>query len=337
MARRPTRQAGAGVTRRGVATIVAEALARSANREVQAMAVLTEAFKSNQLEMKHRLLVAAREVCPEKSETAALIEDAIRYLADEYVYQAWDAVERTQYAESVRMARAALEIWPDCAEAYLFLAENSKVSNEEKIRLLERALETGERTAADLPDLDRLEGEQGPHARYYHTTHPDAETHPALRARFNLALALREAGNNERAYDLLYELFDVDPDDRLTARYELIRFHVLDGEFGEARELLDLYNDPESVEWLYTDALVGFAEKGADAAATKSLRSAITRNPHVAVYLLGLEDVPRYTPLFFTDNDEYGAVNYVYLYAEAWESIDGVLEFLRGHYGGAVH
>ena len=60
--------------------------------------------------------------------------------AEDLVYDAWEATG----ARRAALARQALALWPDCADAYVLLAQET-ASLEEARELLERGVAAGER------------------------------------------------------------------------------------------------------------------------------------------------------------------------------------------------
>ena len=67
--------------------------------------------------------------------------------AQDLVYDAWEEKSAKRRTE---MARKALELWPDCADAYCVLAEEATTSDEER-RMLEAAVAAGERAIGPEP------------------------------------------------------------------------------------------------------------------------------------------------------------------------------------------
>ena len=63
-----------------------------------------------------------------------------RYRAEDLIYEAWEAAGPRR----VVLARKALALWPDCADAYELLAQAAS-SLEEARELLERGVVAGER------------------------------------------------------------------------------------------------------------------------------------------------------------------------------------------------
>jgi hypothetical protein len=61
--------------------------------------------------------------------------------AQEKMYEAWDATGKRR----VKLAQEALEISPDCADAYVLLAEETARNPEEALKLYEQGMQAGER------------------------------------------------------------------------------------------------------------------------------------------------------------------------------------------------
>ena len=59
----------------------------------------------------------------------------------ELIYDAW---EKSNRYKCLQTARKALDLWPDCADAYLLLAEESR-NPKEVLKLYEQAVAAGER------------------------------------------------------------------------------------------------------------------------------------------------------------------------------------------------
>jgi len=101
--------------------------------------------------------------------------------AQDLVYQAW---EIPNPAKRISLAKQALGICPDCADAHMLLAEEQALNPEESIESFRRAVEAGERalgTACFEEDVGHFWG--------------ILETRPYMRARWALACAHWEFGD----------------------------------------------------------------------------------------------------------------------------------------------
>ena len=66
--------------------------------------------------------------------------------AQDVMYEAWDTADPVQ---RVRLALRALEISPDCADAYVLLAEQASESLEEATEMYRKGVEAGERALGE--------------------------------------------------------------------------------------------------------------------------------------------------------------------------------------------
>ncbi len=86
--------------------------------------------------------------------------------------------------QQVKLARKALKIWPDCADAYVVLAEQAETLPQ-AIELFEQAVAAGQRALGT--DFEDMAGQFWGFI----------ETRPYMRARLGLAHCLRAAGRRE--------------------------------------------------------------------------------------------------------------------------------------------
>jgi hypothetical protein len=105
--------------------------------------------------------------------------------AQELMYDAWEATG----SRRVKLARQALEISPDCADAYVLLAEEARSPRESK-ELYEQGVKAGERAL-------------GPRAFEEDAGHfwGIIETRPYMRARAGLASCLWQLGDGQAAIE----------------------------------------------------------------------------------------------------------------------------------------
>ena len=108
--------------------------------------------------------------------------------AQEIMYDAWEAPTRQR---AVALARKALEVSPDCADAYNLLAEETAETLEEAIELYEKGVEAGERALGKKAFKEDV--------GYFWGL---LETRPYMRARAGLAQCLWVAGQGEEAVEL---------------------------------------------------------------------------------------------------------------------------------------
>lgn len=233
--------------------------------------------------------------------------------AQEKIYEAQEATSRR---ERKRLAREALKISSDCADAYVLLADEARNAAEAK-ELYEEGVRAGERALgveAFAEDAGSFWGL--------------IETRPYMRARRGLAEALWELGRRREAIEHYAELLRLNPNDNQGVRYILANALLGENEDERLGKLLDDYKDDAAATWAYTRALWTFRREGASARAGKSFDEAFAGNPFVPLLMFGLEEMPEQLPDYVGFGDKNEAVVYVYASFENWIVTPGALEWM---------
>jgi tetratricopeptide (TPR) repeat protein len=184
--------------------------------------------------------------------------------AGELLSEAYDAVGR----RGVRLARRALEVWPDCASAYFALAEWAPDS--------ERALPL---YASGLAVAERVLGLEAISAAAGRIYDLGDGAGPLLGCRFGLAQALLGLGRKEEAADHLHELLRLDPAQCLGAGHLLADILIDLGRDGEAGEVLDRSPAMPFTSAVFSRSLLAFRREGDSPEARRLLRRAVKANP----------------------------------------------------------
>ncbi|MEK7993972.1 MAG: tetratricopeptide repeat protein [Planctomycetota bacterium] len=235
--------------------------------------------------------------------------------AQDLVYQAFEAPGRRQ----IQLVKKAMEICPDCADAYVLLAE--RCSDTEKARdLYAQGVAAGERALGK-----KFFDEEAGHFWGI------LKTRPYMRARLGLAQSLEEMGNLEEAAGHYRELLRLNPNDNQGVRDALLpcllKMHADD----EASELLVQYKDDRSAIWCYGKALLTFHQKGDTATARKHLKTALDVNRYVAEYLSERKEMPPFFPTSYSLGSEEEAIICMVDLTDAWDQTEGALEWLDKH------
>ncbi len=241
--------------------------------------------------------------------------------AQTVMYQAWDARTRGQ---RIRLARKALSISEDCADAYVLLAEESARSIDKAKELYEAGVRAGERALGEAAFRE-----------YRGSFWGVLETRPYMRAREGLALCLWRLNQRAEAIGHYQEMLRLNPGDNQGIRYTLLPFLLEEEKGKEAEQLLKKYPDDAAATWLYTGALLAFRRAGAGRVANRRLKEALEFNPHVPDYLLGRRRMPRQLPPYIGLGEKEEAAYYVSLAGHLWIQQDGALDWLR-HAAGAA-
>jgi tetratricopeptide (TPR) repeat protein len=234
--------------------------------------------------------------------------------AQEIMYDAWEATTRQQ---RVTLAKKALKLSRDCADAYVLLAEETAKFPDEAVDLYQKGVEAGERAIgknAFKEDVGYFWGL--------------LETRPYMRARAGLAQSLWDAGDREQAVEHYWDMLQLNPTDNQGIRDVLMPCLIEMGRDGDAEKLFKQYKEDGMAVWMYSRALLDFRKKGDSPAATKSLKAALEENKHVPAYLLGRKKIPRHLPDYYGFGDENEAVVFAHGNRSAWEATRGALEWL---------
>jgi tetratricopeptide (TPR) repeat protein len=196
--------------------------------------------------------------------------------AQDLCFKAFDTYGRRR----VQLAHQALEIDPECADAYVILAEQAGTL-EDEIQHCRRGLQAAETTLGSACFAENV-------GHFWGIT----ETRPYMRARFGLAESLTAAGRIDEAMTHYQELLRLNPEDNQGVRYVLLPNLLSAGRDVEAARLLKEY-DEESANWAYSRALLAFRLSGRSAAADRELRDAMRTNSHVPELLCSEEPIPQ--------------------------------------------
>jgi tetratricopeptide (TPR) repeat protein len=236
-----------------------------------------------------------------------------RYRAEDLIYEAWEATGPRRAA----LARKALALWPDCADAYVLLAQAAS-SLEHARELLEDGVAAGERALGHTVFTE----EAGEFWLIF-------ETRPYMRARAALAAVLWRLGRHEEAVEHQRELLRLNPRDNQALRYRQANWLLQLESYDELKELFAAHADDRAPGFVYTQALAAFARRG-DNATSRALRAkALKLNPHMPAYLTGRSRLPDKRPDYTVFGEESEAVDYAAGAGALWASVPGALNWLE--------
>jgi tetratricopeptide (TPR) repeat protein len=234
--------------------------------------------------------------------------------AQDLMYDAWDAPNK---AQRIKLAREALTLSEDCADAYVLLALESTRSLKQARNLYESGVKAGERSLG-TKKFKEFEG------HFWGVL----ETRPYMRAREGLAACLWQLGQRQEAIDHYHEMLRLNPGDNQGVRYVLLGCLLEEHKQSETEKLLEAYGDG-SASWSYNHALFLFRQEGAGRKADSRLRQALADNPHVPDYLFGYKRLPHQLPPYMGFGDEDEAAYYVTDAQHLWLQEKGALDWLR--------
>jgi tetratricopeptide (TPR) repeat protein len=215
------------------------------------------------------------------------------------------------------MARKALKLSSDCADAYVLLAQEAATTVEQAIDYYTRGVAAGERAL-------------GPEAFESDVGHfwGILETRPYMRARLGLAHALWSIGRGDEAVAHGEEVLRLNPTDNQGARYLVLLWLQELGRDEDAGRLIRRYKYDGGTEWTWCEALAAFRKGGDRATARKALTQAVETNPHVAAYLTGRKKSPKSLPDFVSVGSQEEAAAFAQEAAVAWRMTPGALDWL---------
>ncbi|MGE5483877.1 MAG: SEC-C metal-binding domain-containing protein, partial [Ignavibacteriales bacterium] len=218
----------------------------------------------------------------------------------------------------LELARKALNTSPDCADAYVILADAER-DPAARLRLFEEGVAAGERALKQAgTDLDKPEkGEMW-----------SIGSRPYMRARLGLAHCLWDMGRKDDAVGHYRDLLRLNPDDNQGVRQVLLNALLDLGRIGEARALLKDYPDDASADWYYARAFILWTESGDCRQARMEMRKAFYANAFVPEFLIGRHKMPSAVPADVGLGDEDEAVAYAFASRGYWTARPGALAWM---------
>ncbi|MCY3931994.1 MAG: hypothetical protein OXH70_09760 [Acidobacteria bacterium] len=233
--------------------------------------------------------------------------------AQELVYDAWEA---DTDLERVRLAKRALAISKQCADAHVLLAETSAKGIVDMRRHYERGV-----AAAEAAIGRRLFEEAVGH--FWGVF----ETRPYMRARAGLGECLWDLGEREAAIGHYRELLRLNPNDNQGLRWTLASWLLTVEDHDAVEKLLAAYEGDAFADWPYTRTLLSFRQ-GDEVGARGALRKAWKANPHVPDLLLGITFLPVELAETIAFGSSEEAEVYVARSVANWNATRGALEWL---------
>jgi len=229
----------------------------------------------------------------------------------------YQALETSGKVRRLELAQQALQICPDCADAYVLLAEEKARSLKEVFDLYGAGVKAGERALGK--EIFRKEA-----GHFWGIV----KTRPYMRARVGLAQCLWEMGKHEEAVGHYRDMLRLNPNDNQGIRYPLAACLLEMGETDDLEELLGQYDEPTAA-WLYTRALVDFLRDGDSPDARRYLLEALEHNRHVLAYILGEKKLPKTIPEQVGFGDKSEAVVYAAEFGMGWLETKGAIKWLQ--------
>ncbi|MHB8173512.1 MAG: hypothetical protein ACYDFU_03505 [Nitrospirota bacterium] len=238
--------------------------------------------------------------------------------AQEIMWEAWDEPDKRT---RLRLARQALKISKDCADAYVLLALDSAKSIDEAMDLYKTGMKAGERVLGKKTFKEE--------AGFFWGI---LETRPYMRARLGFANCLRDLGNLEEAVKHYKGMIRLNPNDNQGIRDILIPCLIILNRDNEAKALYRKYKDDYSAAWAYSKALMDYRSSGNSPVANKSLVAAYKRNKYIPIYLFEIKKIPKRLPEYYSPGDTNEAIGYAHYNLAAWKASPGALEWFVSNF-----
>jgi len=234
--------------------------------------------------------------------------------AEELMYTLW---ELDDPRERLKIAMRAVELSMDCADAWVYIADEVTTDLSDAIKCARTGVIGGERALGE----DFIRENEG---NFWN----NVRTRPYMRALQTLAGYLWVAGCYEESGELYLKMLRLHPEDRPGIR------HCVAMDFAEADQdalfeaVIDGYAGDPMASFTYGYALWLFRREGMTRTADDALLTALHCNRFVPPYLLGSKRIPKRIPSHFTLGGEDEAVCYTQRAVGGWQATEGALAWL---------
>lgn len=222
--------------------------------------------------------------------------------AQDIVYDAWDSDSSVQRK---RLAQQALELDPNCADAYCILAGEYR-SYKKKNEYYKKGIEV----------FRKKYGEKyfSENSGYFWGI---LETRPFMRLSAGYGQLLWDNEKKDEAIQIYEELLQLNPNDNQGLRYTLINWLIDQNQLDKGIQLLNQYQE-ETAFMLFSDLLLSIKKQESDTKILKKYIKAKKANPYIVKYLLHESELPEYLPDYYGFGDEDEAVTYCFGSMDVW-------------------
>lgn len=268
-------------------------------------------------EVEKQRLAKAVELMPNKLSQLDFILPQEK--AQLLVYDGWEAKGRARR----ELAERALQIDPECADAYVLLGED------ELTREVWKEAENYFRKAMEL-SRKRL-GEKF-FEEFAGQFWKIIDTRPYMRALRGLAEVLWKQEQRAESIDGFKELLRLNPADDQGNRNRLTLYLMIENRNQELDELFEKYPAEKTAARLYNKALVRFRLEGDSEKSRPTLAKAFNFNKYVPIYMLGYKQLPSTLPRHINYGREDEAIVYTAVTYKCWAETEGALEWMLHQY-----
>ena len=219
-------------------------------------------------------------------------------------------------AKGKKLIKQALELAPDNADAYNYLA-SVEADVDKALALYRQAVEAGERALGEEFMKENIGHFWGL-----------IETRPYMRAKAGVADCLYAKNRMNAAVDVYREMIELNPNDNQGVRYLLSTILLNKKDLSDYESFIEKYDGEDSAVWHYNNALYHFKKMGKSAKSDEALLQAYNFNKHVMDYMLGLKELPDEAPQYIGRGDDNEAVAYIFDAIHTWGKTDGALDWM---------
>ncbi len=237
--------------------------------------------------------------------------DALR-LAQKKVSEARAAEGKKRVA----LAKEALDIFADCAEAHSLIAEET-TERTARIKHYRNSVAAAEKVLG--ADWER---------RYKGSFWLASETRPLMHSMAMLAIDLQWEDEIDEALAINRKLMEWNPSDNQGVRFNLVSCLYEAKCTDELDRFFAKYDDEVSATLSYIKALHIFRKYGASERTNQALIKAFQTNMHVPIYLAEVLELPEEAPETIGFGDEREAAAYVMDSGYLWADTEGAEKWM---------
>ncbi|MGL4774189.1 MAG: DUF6398 domain-containing protein [Clostridium sp.] len=242
------------------------------------------------------------------------IKDTQYLLAQDIMRMAWDS---KNFKMKMKYAKEAIEISPNCSDAYIILSKDNSLNDCDKEEVISKAVQASLRVlnlnSAEEIVMDEWKRE---------------DLTPFFAAQYKLAVHQWQSGKRQEGLKNLLVILNMDKEDKLMVRSILSNWLIIEKETEVLDEMLQKYRTDYLTAIHYTDALNKYV-KGDKEEADRAIRKAYRRNPHVLDYITKKKRVSMPLPAIKQYGSNEEAMHYMKDGVLAWQSVEGAVDWIK--------
>lgn len=227
------------------------------------------------------------------------------------------ALKEKNYNKKVKIAKEALRKSDKCAEAYIILSNDKALKNEEKIELLNKAASFTEEIIGK-ENITKLKSKD---------LNLDI-VKAYIKVKYEVAKLLWNNNERDKAIGELKLILKIDEKDELVVRGTLLTWLIIEDKDEEALELISKYSSDNLIDIRFSKVLLLFKSNNLQDA-ERALRIANAYNENVINYIIKLNRLPKDINEIKGNSKEEVAIRYYEKSKEAWDTINGVVDFIK--------